>query len=301
MGIKGSYFPNEEYELENGCSIEQFVEILKNRGCCIGQDWHIHSKKGGMMSKLTRNGYWLTMLAYNKKCYYFCEHRVIWTWLKGSIPQGMQINHKDYNRGNNNIDNLEVVTPKENSEYSKIHNNPPRGEKNGKAIFTNKQVELIKYLAINANWSQKSIAEFVGTSNTGNISRIINGKRYSDVVTPDTILSVFPTLVDYTRNKSIGLEEEIKNYCLGLCGETGELVDLVKKAMYHGKEIEPCDVLLELGDILFYLVALMQVLGFDFDLVALNNNVKLLSRYPNGFDISKSENRIEDCIKPISK
>lgn len=36
---------------------------------------------------------------------------------KGAIPEGMQINHKDENKANNCIDNLELMTNKENSSY----------------------------------------------------------------------------------------------------------------------------------------------------------------------------------------
>ena len=52
--------------------------------------------------------------------------------------------------------------------------------------------------------------------------------------------------------------------------------------------------MLELGDVLFYLVAMMNVLGEDVDLVALNNNAKLLARYAEGFSEKASNERIED-------
>ena len=108
--MKGSYFPNEEYDFENAPDkIVLFVEMLKKRGCYIGEDGHIRGKRGGNMSKITRNGYWLTGAAYNRKDYYFCEHRVVWVWHNGAIPDGMVINHKDYNRSNNHIENLAVL------------------------------------------------------------------------------------------------------------------------------------------------------------------------------------------------
>lgn len=66
--------------------------------------------------------------------------------------------------------------------------------------------------------------------------------------------------------------------------------------MYHDKDVQPVDVMLELGDIMYYLIAISMVLGFDVDLVAANNNAKLLARYPNGFDTVKSNERIEDRV-----
>ena len=303
MKIKGSYFPNEDWDFsDSGKKLDVFVEMLKSRGCKIGTDWHIRSRKGNLMSKLTRNGYWLTMAAFNKKCYYFCEHRVIYTWLKGHIPYGMQVNHKDYNRGNNNIDNLELLAPKENVAYSKCHSNPPVGERSGRAKFTDKQASTIKFLCTQSGWGVKAINDFLGNPCTdSNISRIVNGKRYPNAVTPTDILEVYPTIVDFTRNKKIGIVEEIKNYSMGLCGEVGELVDLMKKMMYHDKDVQPVDVILELGDIMYYLTAISMALGFDIDLVAANNNAKLLARYPNGFDTVKSNERIEDTASKLKE
>lgn len=299
--VKGSYFPNEDWDFsEEDCKLDTFVEMLKSRGCVIAPDWHIRSAKGGMMSKLTRNGYWLTMASFNRTHYYFCEHRVIYTWLKGHIPAGMQVNHKDYNRANNNIDNLELLSPKENNEYSACHQNPAVGERSPKAKFTDQQAAAIKFLAKSAGWSNKTICDFVGTSDY-NVTRIVNGKRYPHVPTPGDLLSVYPCIVDFTRNLEVGPVEELKNYAMGLCGETGELVDLIKKALFHGKEIQPVDVLLELGDILYYLVAISRVLGFDFDMVSMNNNVKLMERYPHGFNCEDSNNRVEDVVTNQSK
>lgn len=303
MKIKGSYFPNEDWDFsDSNKKLDVFVEMLKARGCVIGKDWHIRSRRGNLMSKLMRNGYWLTMASFNKKCYYFCEHRVIFTWLKGHIPNGMQVNHKDYNRGNNNIENLELMTPKENVEYSACHQNPPIGERSSKAKFTNKQSATIKFLCQQSGWGIDAINNFIGNPCTSaNISRIASGKRYANVVTPTDILEVYPTIVDFTRNKKIGIVEEIKNYSMGLCGEVGELVDLMKKMMYHDKDVQPVDVILELGDIMYYLTAISMVLGFEPDLVAANNNVKLLSRYPNGFDTKKSNNRIEETVNALDE
>lgn len=57
-------------------------------------------------------------------------HRLVWETFCGEIPEGMQIDHIDGNPANNKLDNLRLVTPKENS------NNPNtiwklQGENNG--------------------------------------------------------------------------------------------------------------------------------------------------------------------------
>lgn len=42
-------------------------------------------------------------------------HREVWEHYYGPIPEGNQIHHRDHDRGNNNIDNLACVTPKEHA------------------------------------------------------------------------------------------------------------------------------------------------------------------------------------------
>ena len=299
MKIKGSYFVDEDYSFEEEKdNLPVFVEMLKNRGCYIAEDWHIRSKKGGMMSKLMRNGYWMTVAQYNRKCYYFMEHRVIWCWLKGAIPNGLVVNHKDYNKANNNIDNLELMTQKENSEYSRPNYKPCKGEKGRNAAFANKQVASLRFVMDKLGWSSQEVADFTNEA-IHNIRRIRRGERYCDVEAFDSILEAYPILVDYTRNKKIGIVEEMKNYSMGLCGEVGELVDMLKKHLYHGKPLDRVEVMLELGDILYYCVVMMLVLGEPIDLVMLNNNAKLLARYKDGFSEKASNERVEDSDKKI--
>jgi hypothetical protein len=47
------------------------------------------------------------------------SHRVMWIYVHGSIPDGYVINHRDGNRRNNRIDNLEAVTQQENVRHAK--------------------------------------------------------------------------------------------------------------------------------------------------------------------------------------
>lgn len=293
-GLIGSYFPNEVYCFgKEEDKLPLFVEMLKSRGCYIGEDGHIRRAKGTLASKLMRNGYYLTSAQYDNKIYYFMEHRVVWVWNNGAIPEGFVVNHKDYNRANNYISNLELMTQKENLAYSKCHQNPPRGEKSGKAKLTNKEADAIKTLANVCGWSPKMIESLTGVKDY-NVTRIVKGQRYPDAVSKNEILEVYPTLVNFTRNKEIGPLEELKNYLLGLNGECGELTDIVKKILYHGKEYDPVELMLEFGDILYYITAICNVLGIDITEMLLNNNAKLMARYKNGYSIEQSLNRVED-------
>lgn len=80
---------------------------------------------------------------------------------------------------------------------------------------------------------------------------------------------------------------------LGLCGESGEFADLVKKASFHGAghEIDRDKAVKELGDVLWYIADAAAALGVSLEQVAKMNRDKLRARYPNGFTPSDSANR----------
>lgn len=293
-GTLGSYFPQEIYAFDGqDDKLPLFVEMLKNRGYYIGADNHIRSKKGNISSKLMRNGYYLTAAQYDGRVYYFMEHRVIWVWHNGPIPKGLVVNHKDYNRWNNAIDNLELLTQKENTEYSRCNYRPTQGENSVRAELTNKQADAIKTLALHCGWDTKKISEFCNVK-PHNVRRIVKGRRYPDAIAREDILGVYSTIVDFTRNKDISPLEELKNYTIGLAGECGELADIIKKVLYHGKAYDPTEVLLEIGDILYYATAIANILGFDISEIMLNNNAKLMDRYKEGYSIGQSLKRIEE-------
>lgn len=73
------------------------------------------------------------------------------------------------------------------------------------------------------------------------------------------------------------------NYAMGLAGEAGELVDLLKKDLFHGRKLARSDFISEAGDVLWYLANLCRLYGVDLQRVAEDNLVKLRNRYPNGF------------------
>ena len=62
-------------------------------------------------------GYYRVNLCWNSKHKTYYVHRLIWEAFNGPIPKGLQINHKDENKLNNCLNNLEVVTPQYNTMY----------------------------------------------------------------------------------------------------------------------------------------------------------------------------------------
>lgn len=82
------------------------------------------------------------------------------------------------------------------------------------------------------------------------------------------------------------------NACFGLGGETGEILDLIKKSRYHGKELDLLKLKAEIGDCLWYINALIHAYGFDWADVLETNIKKLEARYPDlRFDADRANNR----------
>ena len=79
-----------------------------------------------------------------------------------------------------------------------------------------------------------------------------------------------------------------------LTSSVGEFAEISKKIIFQGKEFneeERFHMKRELGDILWYWVQGCIALGFEPEDVMQENINKLEKRYPNGFDVHRSENR----------
>ena len=83
---------------------------------------------------------------------------------------------------------------------------------------------------------------------------------------------------------------------IGISSEGGELLDLVKKILFQGKEPTPElreKIKLELGDVMWYVQQVLIWGDWSLTEVLAENTKKLSGRYPKGFSVDKSENREE--------
>lgn len=84
---------------------------------------------------------------------------------------------------------------------------------------------------------------------------------------------------------------------IGMCGEAGEVSELVKKYAYHGYAIDTEHLARELGDVLWYVSYMAHLFGYSLGKIMEMNQDKLAKRYPDGkFDEERSRNRKEDDI-----
>ncbi len=65
---------------------------------------------------------------------------------------------------------------------------------------------------------------------------------------------------------------------LGLAGETGEVVDMVKKCVFQGHSIDQEKLLSELGDVLWYSMLISHTMGYSLEEVMARNVEKLHKR-----------------------
>ena len=82
---------------------------------------------------------------------------------------------------------------------------------------------------------------------------------------------------------------------VGINAEGGEFLEIIKKMVFQGKPWNADNrehLIIELGDIMWYVAQATMALGVSFDDVLATNVKKLEKRYPGGsFDVYYSENR----------
>lgn len=82
---------------------------------------------------------------------------------------------------------------------------------------------------------------------------------------------------------------------LGIAGETGEIVDCVKKTIEYDRPLDMPKVKEEVGDLLHYIAILIDSCGWTFEEVMEGNKTKLQKRYPNGYNKVDAILRRDKC------
>lgn len=96
-----------------------------------------------------------------------------------------------------------------------------------------------------------------------------------------------------TLNPELGKKDVLINGVMGLCGEAGEAIDLVKKHLAQGHPLDREGLIRELGDVAWYLAETAAALDVSLEEVFQTNLDKLKTRYPEGFQAEQSLNRKE--------
>ena len=128
---------------------------------------------------------------------------------------------------------------------------------------------------------------------------MIDFNKYGEFVkstTSDESLDTYKFLerVLYLRKNHKVEVAQLATASIGMQAESGEFAEVVKKLIFQQKpwnEDERFHLKRELGDVLWYWVQGCLALGYTPEEVLEENVAKLSKRYPNGFEMIRSEVR----------
>jgi NTP pyrophosphatase (non-canonical NTP hydrolase) len=207
----------------------------------------------------------------------FPAHRVAWLILMGEDPKDRRLTHECKNRSCVNAHHLK--------SYSGLDADPYAGKaglcgRNPRSITEYKIAQIkdmlkesvpLKEISRRTGLTQKEIASSLG---------IKWHHQYTDEVLK-------------TASINDSLKDQLTHAIAGLTSEAGEVSGILRKTLYAGHPLDHDKVSEELGDVLFYLAWLMNILNLDMEDVAQNNIKKLRKRFPNGFTFEDSFRRTD--------
>jgi NTP pyrophosphatase (non-canonical NTP hydrolase) len=136
------------------------------------------------------------------------------------------------------------------------------------------------------------------------MTKSIDFKKYTEFV--DAVTSEASTDFLALSDRLVQLDEKGANIerlltaGVGINAEGGEFLEIIKKMIFQGKPFNEDNrhhMIVELGDIMWYVAQASMALGVTIDEVIAGNVTKLEKRYPGGsFDPYYSENRSEDDL-----
>jgi len=106
-------------------------------------------------------------------------------------------------------------------------------------------------------------------------------------------INEYQKLAMKTLNPELSQKDVLINSVMGLCGEAGEAIDIVKKWLAQGHTLDKAHLAKELGDIAWYLAEAATALDMSLEDILQANIDKLKKRYPEGFSSDRSQMRHE--------
>ncbi len=126
------------------------------------------------------NGYLRVNLSINGKAIHRMVHSIVASVFLGERPEGFQVNHKNGDKSDNRVENLEYLSPTDHA-YHTGHVikrlRPAQGSRHAMAVLTDELARQIHAEYSVGNITQRELSERFGVSQ-GNISLILNGKLW---------------------------------------------------------------------------------------------------------------------------
>jgi hypothetical protein len=164
-----------------GCSMEEWRKIKDFNGhYSVSSFGRVRREVAGKSTKIGRflkhrvrpDGYNEVHLSFKKKSKLIYVQRLVAVCFMGIKDKGYEINHKDGNKSNNRLENLEYVTRKDNIIHA-IRN----GLRNNCSKLTKEEALEIRRLMLLGRYKQQEVALMFKTTQS-NVSRIVNRKHW---------------------------------------------------------------------------------------------------------------------------
>lgn len=168
--------------------LREYRVLSRGSGYLASSDGFIYTLRRGWFKRIKSiphyRGYLqATIYDETNKQHTYRVNRLIYESFNGEIPKGMQVNHLDEDKHNNAIENLNVLTPKENSNWGTRNKRLAKmlSEVNkGKIPVANPPKPVNQYTLDGEyvkSWSSIAVAARELGLNNGHISLCCNGKR----------------------------------------------------------------------------------------------------------------------------
>lgn len=118
----------------------------------------------GCQARHPKHNYMVVGLKINGKRHQIRLHRAIWLFVHKSIPAGLELDHINGSRTDNRIDNLRLVTSKENKANAMRLGTSATRERNAQAKLTSAKAEQIKTMLADGSQTQAEIAKLFSVS-----------------------------------------------------------------------------------------------------------------------------------------
>ena len=121
--IDAAKVPQAKRMLEEGATLKEVAEFLgvsiaTAHNIKMGKTWAGDAGFRLVNPRPNRTHYLIVDLCRDSKYTKKAVHRMVWEAFNGPIPGRLEINHKDLDRANNRLDNLELVTHQQNVQHA---------------------------------------------------------------------------------------------------------------------------------------------------------------------------------------
>jgi hypothetical protein len=165
------------------------MKETKYPGYFVNEMGEVFSNKQGSLKKLkpvynkSCGGYYYVKISQNSKAVSKSVHRLVAETYIPNVDNKETVNHKNLNKLDNRVENLEWSTRKEQMQHLIDNQKFPsrNGENNPNSVLTKKDIILIKYLRYELGWSYKQITKNINKCSQSTIEQVCRDKTWRNM------------------------------------------------------------------------------------------------------------------------